>query len=298
MTRISRGGIMSTRASATVACVMFCITTSAASIYGQNGIESYDIVYKNVNGKELMLDVSRPQPEGVARPAIIFLCGNGWGYDKSINRGQFSYALDLAVANGYVGVTVDYSSTVENLYHRPIGTFPAQVYDVKSAVRFLRANAKKFDIDPSRIGVVGFSSGANLALMLAFTGTSDGLEGVDDYLQYSSAVQAAVNFSAATDLVSWNMEPYVSAYIGGSLESQPELFKKASPVEYIRPGTPPVLTIHGDSDTAVLPEQAFILDRKMREVGASHTLVIKPGYSHTFDFDETVWAFLDRALKN
>jgi acetyl esterase/lipase len=289
---------MTTRVFTTVAFVMSCIATSAVSLYGQNGIESYDIVYRNVNGRELMLDISRPLPEGVARPAIVFLCGNGWGYDKSINRGQFSYALDLAVAKGYVGVTVDYSSTVENLYHRALGIFPAQVYDVKSAVRFLRANAKKFDIDPSRIGVVGFSSGANLALMLAFTRTTDGLDGVDDYLQYSSAVQAVVNFSAATDLVSWNMEPYVSAYIGGSLESQPELFRKASPVEYIRPGTPPVLTIHGDSDTAVLPEQAFLLDRKMREVGAPHTLIIKAGYRHSFDFDETVWDFLDKALKN
>jgi acetyl esterase/lipase len=276
---------------------MFCLATSTILIYGQNAIESYDIVYRNVNGRELMLDISGPQPEGVARPAVVFLCGNGWGYDKSINRGQFSYALDLAVANGYVGVTVDYSSTVETLYHRPLGIFPAQVYDVKSAVRFLRANAKKFDIDPSRIGVVGFSSGANLALMLAFTRTTDGLEGVDDYLQYSSAVQAVVNFSAATDLVSWNMEPYVSAYIGGSLESKAELFKKASPVEYIWSGTPPVLTIHGDSDTAVLPEQAFLLDRRMREVGAPHTLIIKPGYSHAFDFNETVWDFLDKALK-
>src|SRR4030042_1913195 len=207
---------MSTRAFATVSCVMFCIATSTASIYGQNAIESYDIVYRNVSGRELMLDISRPQPEGTDRPAIVFLCGNGWGYEKSINRGQFSYALDLAVANGYVGVTVDYSSTAENFYHRALGIFPAQVYDVKRAIRFLRANAKKFDINPSRIGVVGFSSGANLALMLAFTRPTDGLEGVDDYLQYSSAIQAVVNFSAATDLVSWNMEPYVSAYIGGS----------------------------------------------------------------------------------
>ena len=295
---IRRGEDMISRAIGTVTLIMLCIAASTVSIYGQNAIESYDIVYRNLNGRELMLDISRPQPEGVARPAIVFLCGNGWGYDKSINRGQFSYALDLAVANGYVGVTVDYSSTRENLYHRPVGIFPAQVHDVKSAVRFLKANAKKFDIDPSRIGVVGFSSGANLALMLAFTRTTDGLEGVDDYLQYSSAVQAVVNFSAATDLVSWNMEPYVSAYIGGSLESKPDLFKKASPVVYVHPGTPPVLTIHGDSDTAVPPEQAFLLDRKMREVGAPHTLVIKADYRHTFDFDAKVWDFLDNALKN
>jgi acetyl esterase/lipase len=287
---------MITRVSAAVAFVMSCIGISAVALYAQNANELYDIVYRNTNGRELMLDISRPQPEGVARPAIVFLCGNGWGYDKSINREQFSFALDLAVANGYVGVTVDYSSTVENPYHRALGIFPWQVYDVKSAIRFLRANAKSFDIDPSRIGVVGFSSGANLALMLAFTRPTDGLEGVDDYLQYSSAVQAVVNFSAVSDLVSWDLEPYVSAYIGGSLDSRPELFRRASPVEYIWPGTPPVLTIHGDKDAAVLPEQAFLLDRKMKEVGARHTLIMRAGYGHGFDFDETVWNFLDKVL--
>jgi hypothetical protein len=140
------------------------MAVSAVAVNAQNANESYDIVYRNTNGRELMLDISRPLSEGVARPAIVFLCGNGWGYDKSINREQFSYALDLAVANGYIGVTVDYSSTVENPYHRALGIFPSQVYDVKSAIRFLRANAKRFDIDPSRIGVVGFSSGAILRL--------------------------------------------------------------------------------------------------------------------------------------
>jgi acetyl esterase/lipase len=271
---------------------------SSISIFCQNTIESYDIVYKKINGKELLLDISQPKPEGVIKPAIVFLCGNGWGYDKSINRGQFSYALDLAVEHGYIGVTVDCSSTVENMYHIPQGIFPEQIYDAKSAIRFLRANANKYDIDPQRIGVVGFSSGANLALMLAFTRPTDGLEGKDDNMQYSSAIQAVVNFSAATDLVSWNREPYVSAYIGGSLSSKIELFRKASPINYIREGLPPVLTIHGDSDISVPVKQAYILDEKMKEVNAPHTLVIKPGYGHAFDFDETIWKYLDQKLKN
>jgi hypothetical protein len=74
---------MTTRVFTTVVFVMSCIATSAVSLYGQNAIESYDIVYRNVNGRELMLDISRPLPEGVARPAIVFLGGHGWGYDKS-----------------------------------------------------------------------------------------------------------------------------------------------------------------------------------------------------------------------
>jgi dienelactone hydrolase len=142
----------------------------------------------------------RPQPVGVAKPAVVFLCGNAWGYDKTLNRERFWYALDLANQKGYVGVTVDYSASVKNSNRRPVGIFPAQVHDVKSAIRFLRVNAARYDIDPARIGVVGFSSGGNLALLLGLTVPADGLEGQGDNLQYFSAVQAVVNLAGATDL--------------------------------------------------------------------------------------------------
>jgi dipeptidyl aminopeptidase/acylaminoacyl peptidase len=133
--------------------------------------------------------------------------------------------------------------------------------------------------------------------MLAFTRPSDGLEGIDDHMQYSSEIQAAVNFSGAVDLADWNREPYVGAYMGGSSDSKPALLRRASPVEYIKEGTPPVLTIHGDNDISVPVKQAYALAEKMKEAGASHTLVIKPGYGHAFDFDEAIWKFLDRVLK-
>jgi acetyl esterase/lipase len=273
------------------------LLASVASLHGQTAIEMYGVTYRTVNGRELQMDIQRPQPEGVPKPAVVFLCGNGWGYEKAYSREQFWYALDLAAAKGYVAATVDYSSTVENSNRRAIGAFPAQVHDVKSAIRFLRANAGKLDIDAKHIAVVGFSSGGNLALLLGLTQPSDGLEGADEYSAYSSAVQAVVNFSGATDLARWNREPYVSAYLGGTLQGRPEQYKKASPLTYVRPGTPPVLTIHGEKDTAVLPDQAELLDARMKEVGAPHTLIIKPGLGHDFGFDQAVWDFLAKTLK-
>jgi acetyl esterase/lipase len=192
---------------------------------------------------------------------------------------------------------VDYSASVENSNRRPIGIFPAQIHDVKSAIRFLRAHAARYDIDPARIGVVGFSSGGNLALLLGLTGPADGLEGDDDNLQYSSSVQVVVNLAGATDLVSWNKEPYVSAYLGGTLQAKPEQYKKASPINYVKPGTVPILTIHGDQDTAVSPDQALLLDARMKEAGAPHTLIIESGRRHTDELNQPVWDFLEKALK-
>jgi acetyl esterase/lipase len=171
-------------------------------IWAQTNIETYGVTYRTIDGKDLQMDIQRPRPVDVPKPVIVFLCGNGWGYERTINREYFWYALDLANQNGYVAVTVDYSSSAQNSNNRPIGTFPCQIYDVKSAIRFLKANAKQYDIDPTRIGVIGFSSGANLALLLALTVPADGLEGQDDYPQYSSSVQVVVNLSGVVDLAS------------------------------------------------------------------------------------------------
>jgi acetyl esterase/lipase len=273
------------------------LSVSVAFLQAQTSVELYGVTYRTIAGKELQMDLQIPQPVGTPKPAVVFLCGNAWGYDRTLNREGFWYALDLANQNGYVAVTVDYSSSVPNSNGRPIGIFPAQIHDVKSAIRFLKANAKHYDIDPARIGVVGFSSGGNLALLLGLTVPEDGLEGQDDNLQYSSSVQAVVNLSGATDLVTWNKEPYVSAYLGGPLQAYLEQYKKASPINYVRPGAAPVLTIHGDKDTAVSLDQALLLDARMKEVGASHTLIIKNGRGHTDVIDQTVWDFFEKALK-
>jgi dipeptidyl aminopeptidase/acylaminoacyl peptidase len=136
-----------------------------------------------------------------------------------------------------------------------------------------------------------------LALLLGLTAAADGLEGQDDNLQYSSTVQAVVNLAGATDLVSWNREPYVSAYLGGSLQAKPEQYKKASPINYVKAGTTPILTIHGDKDISVSPDQALLFDARMKEAGAPHTLIIESGRGHTDELDQTVWDFLEKTLK-
>jgi len=82
----------------------------ATPIWAQTNIESYGVAYRKIDGKELQMDIQQPQPVGVTKPVVVFLCGNGWGYERTINREYFWYALDLSNQNGYVAVTVDYSA--------------------------------------------------------------------------------------------------------------------------------------------------------------------------------------------
>lgn len=281
-----------------IAFGVLLLSLAAVDSRGQEAVETDGVPYKTVNGTQLLLDIESPTSKGVPRPALVFLCGNAWGY-ADIDRGEFAYALDLAVEHGYIGVTVDTSATREHIIKRPIGTFPAQVYDAKSAIRFLRANAKEYGIDPSRIGVIGHSSGAYLGLMLALTEPADGLEGEDDNAAYSSSVQAVVSFAGPTDLtLRWNqVVNEIGAYMGATPQAQPDAYKKASPITYARPGKAPILTIQGDQDLII--EEAVLFDKRMKEVGGAHTLIIKKGAGH-MDFDvgdKVVWDFLDGLLK-
>ncbi len=260
------------------------------------------ITYGKGGDVELKLDLARPASGKGPFPALIFIYGSGWGY-KSIGRRQYCSALIKAAERGYVAVTVDYRLISVKENDKTKYLFPAQVYDVKCAVRWLRANAKKYKIDPNRIGAVGWASGGHLALMLGLTDPSHGLEGECGNSKFSSGVQAVVSLSALTELISLYHEVRSSSimlieFLGGTPEEVPDQYKIASPLTYVSKDDPPVLTIHGDRNTSVPPKQAELLDAKMKEAGAPHMLIIKKGVGHeNFWDDNAVWDFFDKHLK-
>jgi acetyl esterase/lipase len=209
-----------------------------------------------------------------------------------------------------VAVTISYrlmqydQAKKETTTAEPI--FPTQVHDVKTAVRWLRANAEKYKVNPERIGVGGMSAGGHLSLMVGLTGPEDKLEGEGGYADQSGRVQAVVNIFGPTEMKSCYEKSSVAwifrLFLGGTPEEAADRYQAASPVTYVSEDDPPVLTLHGDQDALVPVEQARLLDEKMKAAGADHTLVVLEGQGHGFQGDKqkvamaAMWGFFAQHL--
>ena len=245
-----------------------------------------NITYGKAGDTELKLDLARPQGNGPF-PAIVFIHGGGWsGGNRQAYRGQ----IQEAAKRGYVAATISYrlmkydEAKKETTTADPI--FPAQIHDAKAAIRWVRANAKKYHVDPDRIGVTGGSAGGHLSLLVGLTDPSSGLEGDSGNPDQSSRVQAVVNVFGPTDMAYCYEKSSVAwifrLFMGGTPAEAAERYKAASPITYVSKDDPPVLTLHGDQDALVPVEQARMLDEKMKAAGASHTLIVFKGQGHGF----------------
>jgi acetyl esterase/lipase len=261
-------------------------------------LEELDVVYGKGGDEELKLDLYAPKNLTAPAPAVILIHGGGWsgGSKKDFRDGAKGFAQQ-----GYVAVTVEYRLA-------PKHKWPAQIEDVKCAVRWLRANAKKYQIDPDRIVAEGASAGGHLALMLGFTDAKDGFEGKGGNADQSSNVQLVINLFGPTDLTQpgWSdlVEKLFVDLLDGSRDKIPEAYKKASPVTYLRKGAPPVLTFHGTKDPLVPYDQAKLLDKALRDAGVVSQLETIDGKGHG-DWSAEEWLrdikvtveFLDKNLK-
>ena len=245
-----------------------------------------DITFGKADDTELKLDLARPQGDGPF-PAIVFIHGGGW-YQG--NRQGYRGQIQEAARRGYVAATISYrlmqfdESEKEATTATPI--FPAQIHDAKAAIRWVRANAKKYHVDPNRIGVTGGSAGGHLSLLVGLTDPSSNLEGDSGNPDQSSRVQAVVNVFGPTDMTFCHEKSSVAwifrLFMGGTPSETAERYKTASPLTYVSEDDPPVLTLHGDQDALVPVEQAKKLDEMMKAAGASHTLMVFEGQGHGF----------------
>ncbi len=237
-----------------------------------------DIEYSRVGGP-IAMDVVMPTEGDGPFPAVVCIHGGGF---RAGNRKSWLKVAYLLAQHGYVAASVSYRLS-------PKHQFPAHVEDVKAAVRFLRANAAKFRIDPNRIGATGGSAGGHLALMLGVTGGVDQFEGSGPALNQSSRVQAVVNFYGPTDLTK-SYEPGKSVdaaevlpmFLGGDLEHARALHVQASPLYWVSPDDAPTLTIHGTKDRFVAYEHAQWITTRLREAGVHSELLTLEGADHGF----------------
>lgn len=236
-----------------------------------------DIVYGTGDGVELKLDLARPITDKLVGPAgapcIVVIHGGAWRMgDKAGHHGEILRFAD----EGFVSATIQYRFA-------PRYKFPAQVEDVKCAIRFLRAHASDYGIDPDRIGAVGFSAGAHLSMMLA-TLDADEFAGTGGWPDQSSKVQAAVSFYGPTLFTADDMpprtEPLVLDFLGGTMDEVLEAYKNASPVTHVDAGDPPMLLFQGTDDPLVPFTQAFAMTSAMTQHGVPGRVELLVGAGH------------------
>lgn len=220
-----------------------------------------DIAYREGNDK-WRLDLAMPKGDGdELRPAIVFIHGGGWrSGDKA--KGQWR-SLPLSYAkDGYVCISINYRLTNE-------AAFPACVEDCKCAVRWLRAHAKQYRVDPKCVGGYGNSAGAHLVAMLGLAGSSTRLEGDGPYKDRSSMLQAVCCSATPSDFTIWgtrngSASGALKGLFAGEAGASDERVKKASPVTHARKDAPPFLVIHGTADKTVPVTQGDGLVKALR----------------------------------
>ena len=238
-----------------------------------------DIEYLTAGAKavNLAMDVVTPKGSGGPYPAVV--CIHGGGFRKGERQSQLPLCIKLA-KRGYVAATISYRLS-------PRDQFPAPVHDVKTAIRFLRANAVRFNIDPAHIGVTGFSAGGHLALFLGLTAGIPEFEGPGPYREQSSQVQCVVNFYGPTDFTksygkSVDAAEVLPLFLGGDLEHERLTHIQASPLNWVTPNASPVLTIHGTEDRYVAYEQAVWITERLKSAGVESELLTLEGAGHGF----------------
>jgi len=264
------------------------------------------LVFTKTPEKDLALDLYLPQNPSRKLPVVVLIYGGAWM--MRFPQSQTSKAEWLA-QQGYAAAVIDYRLSSE-------AKFPAQIYDCKASVRWLRANAKKYELDPALIGAWGDSSGGHLASLLGVTGGITNLEGDGGNPNESSRVQAVVDFFGPADLTQMNSHALpgsIIAYgtanspegmlIGGPVADHLETARLASPVNFATNSPPPFLIVHGDHDQLVPWQQSELLYEALKNVGANVTFYTIAGAGHEdpkFNSEmmrAAVKAFFDKNLK-
>ena len=287
----ARAPLLSMQTISRISSVVLLIFAGTAAAAAESALRiTTDVVFLAPDrAQKLDLYLPAPPADGKLSPALVWIHGGGWsGGTKNEARAK-NVCTTLAGA-GYVAVSVD--------YRLGAGAWPTNLLDCKNAVRFLRANAAKYRLDPHRIAVAGGSAGGHLALMVALTAGQKELEPADAGTPYpgvSSAVRCVINMYGITNILTRRTTDAKgkpgelrqlaesSLKLFGAESPESPVLRLASPVTHVTKSSVPMLTLHGKVDTTVDYAQAEELERVARERGASHELILLEGAGHTFD---------------
>jgi acetyl esterase/lipase len=236
------------------------------------------ITFAIVGGEPLQLDIYAPQDVSNP-PLLVYLHGGAWQFGSRDNPST----LPL-LASGFAIASVSFSSA-------ETAPLPAQVHEIKAAIRFLRANASRFGYDGDHIAVTGVSSGGHLAALVGLTNGSAAHEGVlGDHPDVSSDVQAIVSYFGASNLISILAqstprglsvrEPALALLLGGAVEEKADLARFGSPVFHVDANDPPLLLLHGDQDPQMPINQSHELHGAAKQAGLTVQFEVVHGAGH------------------
>ena len=236
--------------------------------------------------KDLKMDIIYPKDCEKKYPCIIWLCGGGW---RILDKSAHLAYLSMLARAGFVVASIQYRISSEEKY-------PAQLKDVKAAIRYLKAHAKRFCIDVARFGIMGESAGGHLAAMSALVSDKEFDEG--QYLEYSSTVQAACTWYPVIDLTDFSYPStdetaasIESDLIGCNVAHNKEKALSASPISYVTKDAPPFLIIHGTDDHTVSFSQGETFHDKLEAAGCDVKLIAIEGAEHAEVrfFQDEIW---------
>jgi len=269
-----------------VGLIVYCTLFSAVFAQApQETTVQKDVIYGQSENVDLKLDLAKPDSGNGPAPAVVCIHGGGWQLG---NKSSYEPVIRQLAAHGYVAAAVEYRLT-------PKYRWPAQIHDVKCAVRYLRAHSKELNIDPDKMAALGDSAGGHLALLLGLMDPKDDFEGTGGNSEYPSKVQAVINYYGPADFRVWHVSPegepgvqqaygkdpeaVLADFLGTSDRTAPVMVQ-VSPITYVNTGDPPILTFHGSSDPLVPVEQARMLHATLEKAGVPQKLVILEGAGH------------------
>jgi len=236
-----------------------------------------DLVYARYGDREMKLDLYRPASGAGPFPAIVFIHGGGW---SAGNKNAFRRQAAYQATKGFAGACIAYRLSGE-------ATYPAAAHDSKAAVRWVRANAAKYSINPDKIGAAGGSAGGHLVAILGTSAKLRKLEGDGGNPGFSSRVQAVVSFNGVFDLAgaaakSANATGPIALFLGGPYDHMPQVYAEASPMTHVDKSSAPFLLLHGTADSTVPYQQSVDMQKKLEAAGVRAELYSAEGAQHGF----------------
>ena len=243
----------------------------------ENVLFERGIEYANPNNQHLQLNIAKPKHSDAPLPCVLCIHGGGF---RAGNREGYNPLLIKFAERGYVAASVSYRLA-------PKYQFPAAVFDVKAAVRWLKANARNYHIDPDRIGVTGDSAGGHLAQFLGVTAEVKQFEGDEGHLDQSGRVACVVNRYGPSDFTksygkSVDAAEVLPLWLGGNLETARQNHILSSPLNWVTPSAAPTLILHGTEDKYVAYEQGVWMRDRLQACGVEVEMLTLEGAGHGF----------------